>query len=373
METRIAQRALMRLASVALVVFVASCSSASLSRADERWDAFVAEFLERYFELLPRAAISAGRHDYDGTVPQLDSASRAAVAAGLRALRADTEAFSPRGLSEDRRFERDLALWYLGRRLFWGSETNWRTHNPMFLRGALSPTIYLNREYASLDVRAKGLRRTLEQLPRALEQLKAPLVEAMPESYLKRSIGYYGGLARHLTRAVPERFGALDDLAERSALLAANDAAVAALIVFRDELRTQLPKATDAFALGEATFMTMLRQRERVTEDLATLKAEGEADLARNLKALERVCFEQLEVATLEQCLARAEDGKSLDPVARGRAQLPELRAFIVEHDLMSIPSADVAMVAEAPPHRRANLAYISTPGPFEARALPSV
>ena len=52
--------------------------------------------------------------------------------------------------------------------------------------------------------------------------------------------------------------------------------------------------------------------------------------------------------------------------------QLPDLKAFIVENDIVSIPGTEDALLAEAPPHRRFNFAYIEIPGPFE-KGLPSV
>jgi uncharacterized protein (DUF885 family) len=57
--------------------------------------------------------------------------------------------------------------------------------------------------------------------------------------------------------------------------------------------------------------------------------------------------------------------------VARARAQLTELRAFVVANDVVGIPGPEEARVEEAPPYNRANSAYISIPGPYE-HGLPS-
>jgi hypothetical protein len=59
-------------------------------------------------------------------------------------------------------------------------------------------------------------------------------------------------------------------------------------------------------------------------------------------------------------------------PVAAARAQLAGLRAFIEQHDLVSIPGTEQAHVEESPPYNRQNSAYIDIPGPYE-RGLPSV
>src|SRR3546814_18885585 len=59
-------------------------------------------------------------------------------------------------------------------------------------------------------------------------------------------------------------------------------------------------------------------------------------------------------------------------PAAEARRQLPELRAFLVEKDLVSIPGTEQAQVEESPPYNRQNSAYIDIPGPSE-KGLPSV
>jgi uncharacterized protein (DUF885 family) len=59
-------------------------------------------------------------------------------------------------------------------------------------------------------------------------------------------------------------------------------------------------------------------------------------------------------------------------PVAGARAQLVELRKFLVEHEIVTIPGSEEAQVAEAPAFNRQNFAYIEIPGPYETN-LPSV
>jgi uncharacterized protein (DUF885 family) len=53
-------------------------------------------------------------------------------------------------------------------------------------------------------------------------------------------------------------------------------------------------------------------------------------------------------------------------PVATARRQLTDLRSFVVEHRIVTIPGNEEAHVAEAPPYNRGNFAYINTPGPYD-------
>ena len=58
-------------------------------------------------------------------------------------------------------------------------------------------------------------------------------------------------------------------------------------------------------------------------------------------------------------------------PVVGARKQLVELRQFMDEVDIVTIPGTEKALVEEAPPYMRQNSAYIDIPGPYES-GLPS-
>ena len=57
--------------------------------------------------------------------------------------------------------------------------------------------------------------------------------------------------------------------------------------------------------------------------------------------------------------------------VEEARRQLVDLRQFVIDKDLVTIPGNEEALVAEAPPFNRSNFAYIEIPGPYE-KNLPS-
>ncbi len=368
-----------------LVVLASSCSSSAppatespapqvtQASADERWDELVDEFLNDYFEQVPSAGVRAGRHQYDGLVPDLSAAGTAARVAAFRQYQHAAEQFSITDLSPDRQFERELMAWYLGRQLFWLEVARWPKRNPMYFRGAIDPSTYLSSEYAPLAVRMVALTKLLRALPNALKQIRSQLDEQIAASFLKRSVGYYGGLARHLEATVEEIFAQAGSAEQRERLEQSNSAAISALRAFETELRALEHAAHDEFALGAELFARMLLDTEMVDMPLAQLKSQGEADLGRNLQALESVCAGELQTPDLKACMALADQQKSLDPVARGAQQLVALKQFVIDHDLVTIPSKAEALVKQSPPYNRANLAYIRSPGPFEPRSLPSI
>jgi hypothetical protein len=71
-------------------------------------------------------------------------------------------------------------------------------------------------------------------------------------------------------------------------------------------------------------------------------------------------------------CVLKVQNRKPPEgAVGAALRQLAMLKKFVEDHELVSIPATEDVLVAEAPPHRRFNFAYIDIPGPFE-KGLPS-
>jgi uncharacterized protein (DUF885 family) len=162
-------------------------------------------------------------------------------------------------------------------------------------------------------------------------------------------------------------FAAVQDGAAQKDLTEASAAAADAMAGLKKWLQGERAHATGRFALGEALFLEMLRATERVEVPVAQLLEVGRADLERNTQALTAACAQYLPGGTLRECVERMRADKPHGgPVEGARAQLTQLREFIVAKNIVSIPGPEVPQVAEAPAYNRSNAAYINVPGPYE-------
>ena len=83
----------------------------------------------------------------------------------------------------------------------------------------------------------------------------------------------------------------------------------------------------------------MLAATEQVDVPLARLSEIGRADLERNIAALREVCSAYTPGKTLRQCADTANSHKPEGGAVRGaRRQLPELKAFVQQKGLVTIP-----------------------------------
>jgi uncharacterized protein (DUF885 family) len=353
------------LAAAALLV-LAGCSQNSAN-----WTDFQNRFIERAFELDPTFAANQGRHEFDGRLPDWSEEGLSAAKTFLRD--AISEAENMRGLNQEQDFQRDYLVAVARGNLFWLETADQPHTNPAYYMGPLSPSIYVARPYAPLDQRLRAYIQYLQAVPAAAQQIRANLRTPLPLTFINYGRASFGGLADYYQGDGKAAFAEVNDPALQRQLADASNAAAVAMRDLSNWLETQRPNATENFALGAERFAQMLRDTEMVDVPLEELERIGREDLARNQQGLTQACAEYAPGATLAQCMARANGQKPQGGAVEGaRAQLAGLRQFIVENNLVSIPGTEEAQVAEAPPFRRQNFAYIDIPGPYETN-LPSV
>ncbi|TFB10502.1 DUF885 domain-containing protein [Candidatus Marinimicrobia bacterium MT.SAG.3] len=337
------------------------------------WDSFVTDFMESYFVANPTFAVAAGRHEFDGVLPDWSSATIDANIAKLNSQRHAAMAFESSNLSDEQRFEREYLVSIIDKELFQLEKVKLPYNNPLYYYWQFDPDVYISREYAPLEVRMAAYTKYANALPLAVEQAMANLKSPMPRTFANLAHTAFGGLAKYYRDDVPIVFAEVGDSVLQSEFRAANSLAIEAMTKLDDWVVAQLPDATEDFALGAELYQEMLWATERVDVPIAELKKVGEADLQRNLDALRSACAEYAPDMTLHDCIAKMRSMKNEGGAVEGaRQQLEGLRTFLIENEVVSIPGTELALVDEAPSYASWNFAYINIPGPYE-EGLPSV
>jgi hypothetical protein len=180
-------------------------------------------------------------------------------------------------------------------------------------------------------------------------------------------IANFGGLADFYTKDVAPVFASVNDPDLQKRLKDANSNAATAMTNLKNYLVGLRGTANDKYALGKDLFAQMVKETEGVDVPVAEIEAAGRADLARNTDALKAECAVYLPKGTVAACVAKVTANKPKDgTLVAARAQLVDLKKFVQDHNVVSIPSNDEALVAEAPVYNRSNAAYIQVPGPFD-------
>ncbi len=300
--------------------------------------------------------------------------SRSAIEADvirLRAQLAELAGFDPANLTPGQRLERQYLEWVIESEIFWRAEAESPFRNPAWYLERLDPSMYLTREYAPLPTRLRGFLGYARAIPKLAADIRGNLRTPLPRPFIERASAGFGGYASFFRSEMPSMFAELEDETLKRELTEATAAAAGAMDQLTAWIEGQRATAKDDFALGPQKFAQMLRTTERLEVPLEELELVGRKDLERNLAALDEACAAYAPKESLIACVEKMRANKPADGAVEGaRQQLAELRQFVIDNKLVSIPSQEQALVAESPPYNRGNFAYISIPGPYENPAV---
>jgi len=367
-------------ASALVAIMLAGCSrepevkpaaTAPVATVDAGWPGFVDAFIEARFKADPYFAVQAGRHDFDGEMPDWSRAALDSEVASLRKFQGDLAKYDAVGLTPDQRFEHQYLEWVADAQLFWLASAEAPYRNPAWYLERLDPSMYLTREYAPLPKRLEGFLGYVRAIPGLTTSIRANLRTPLPKPFIDRGVAGFGGYATFFRSEMPGIFAQLADEKLKSDLGEATAAAAAAMDELTAWLESQRTTATADFALGAPKFLEMLRETERVDMPLEELELVARKDLERNLAALRDACGAFAPKASLVACVGKMRANKPSGGTVEGaRAQLAELRQFVIDKKIVTIPNQEQALVDESPPYNRGNFAYISIPGPYEDPAV---
>ncbi|MGM9481421.1 DUF885 domain-containing protein [Roseateles sp. NT4] len=333
------------------------------------------KFLEALWRQDPDAAIAAGRFEFASQVTLPSNAQRERMRGFLKQWQAEFERQPEAALSTSQRMDRTMLiaklqsdLWRLDTLREWS--WNPAEHNP-----AAPLDLLLNTDYAAL--------------PQRLQALK-PRIAALPAFYRAARLSLDGVTREHTELAIqqaPGVIGVLDDIAKRaaeagqaSAFRPALAAARAAVETYVAHLKGLLPTARRSFRLGaelyepkfghdiqsartaKETYELAQARREEVLASMQTQAAAlwptvigSEAPPADRFALIGRV------IAKLsERHVARE---RFVDEI---RAQIPQLEAWVRDHDLLSQDASKPLAVRETPEYQRGVAgASIEAPGAY--------
>jgi uncharacterized protein (DUF885 family) len=350
-------------------------AAAPVAAQSDAWPKFVERFIEDYFVANPAIAAMLGRHEFDGQLPDWSAEGIQKEIARLEQARSRALEFTDATLgSAQERFQRDYLVSRIDNDLFWLRDARQPTTNPAFyFNYGLDPSTYVTVPYAPPEQRMRAFIKYAQGVPAAASQIRTNLAGPLPKTFIDFGSAGFGGLAEFFRGDVVQAFAEVKDAALQKELTAAIEPAATAMTDLAKALESQKPQATDAYAIGPERFAQMVKMTENVTTPLDKLEAVGRADLERNLAALKAACETYLPKAPIEKCVAKqGADKPQGGAVAGAREQLAQLRQFVVDRDIVSIPGTEAALVEEAPAYKRQNFAYINIPGPYE-KNLPSV
>ena len=332
------------------------------------FEALVEEILNATFDFYPLWASGLGLHAYDGVAGRYDPASRDARLRVLRAAQRELEAVDPGVLSPEQILDLQVLRAAVEKECFELEELREFERNPILYSTFLDTTHYLKRTYAPLEERLERLAEYQRQVPGLLETARRNLVGPCARPHVEVAMEIFQGMLRFLEQDLPRAAAAASPWV-RHRLLTANAQAAAAVRAFLGFLQEEvLPKATETFALGETLYRRMLWVGERLEMDLSTLLQIGEQEIARlreaSAEASRHIAPGHSPPEVVRMLAEERPSEEGLIPLAG--SLLEELRRFVEEREVVTLPVGDRLHVEPTPPFLRWAFALMDTAGPFE-------
>lgn len=327
------------------------------------------QYLDAYYASHPEAAVYLGKHEFDGQLPIPTRTWWQQQRTQLAHFDSAFARLDTTQLSFDEQIDyRLIRANILG-----------ELNEIDSLRAAEDPytygvdfSSYVERTFGTPAGRMQSVIEKARLVPDYVAAVKENLGANPAPEHVQVSIDVFNGTADYLLGDVRAAFSKVGSAGQQTELQSATKLAADALHGLADHLKRHiLLPAKGSFAIGPGNFRRMLLYNEQLTAEPDSLLRVGLAQLKR----------EQIEFANaariidpnrsaIEVFRSIQKDHPTADKlVSSTQAHCEAIRQFLLDKQLISIPSAVRATVAKTPEFMVGATAAMNTPGPFEKEA----
>ncbi len=358
------------------VLLVASLPHSSARAAGSDFSRFVDDYFEVQFRAQPSLGTEAGLHQYDDKLEDLSRGRIEARIAELKQLLSRLEAFDRSKLSFDDAIDAQALDGDIRSGLQTLETLRVWERNPMLYVRAPGNAVdgLVKRDFAPAPVRLRSVIARLRATPAVYAAARAN-VQNPPKEFTdlsirmcKGSVGYFeGSLAQWAKSAAGGDAAPLAEFDQANAAVVAEARALATWLE-----KDLLPRSKGDYAIGEANFFAKLKYDEMVDMPLDALLARGQAQLDKDHAAFVETARRIDPAKTPAQVMKSLSDEypRADDLIPSAKRSVEDARRFLVEKDIVTIPSEVRPIITETPPFARGgSFASMDTPGPYEAKA----
>ncbi|MFN2474934.1 MAG: DUF885 domain-containing protein [Chthoniobacterales bacterium] len=356
-----------------IVTFCVASAPAAEQNTDAELDKVADEYVKGWLGAHPIEATALGFHEYDGRINDYTRLSLDAELSRLKRFDERLAKFNPAKLGARAAVDLRILQAAVKKDLFQAVDMASFEMNPMMYAQALDVNTFIKRNFAPLADRARSIIQIESQAPNIMIAAKTNLAPVLPRPYVELAIEIARGAADFLKKDLVEALKDLKDEKLVPAFQLSNRKAYAALNEYATWLeKERLPNATGQWQLGEEKYRRMLAGAELVDMAPAQVLEIGLAELKREQDAFAEAAkiIDPSKPAT-EVFKDIQKDHPTAESLIPDTAKnLDAIRQFLVDRDIITIPSKVPAQVKETPQFARAtSFASMDTPGPFEKKA----
>ncbi|MCP2519403.1 DUF885 domain-containing protein [Candidatus Aminicenantes bacterium AC-335-A11] len=361
------------------------------NKEDQKFDEWVAKFLDKLWQYKPTSATFAGYHKYDN---KLEDLSEGRIKKRIRELDEFSKELASKidkfKLSKDKAIDYEIIVDAIDyEKLQYDYLKPWE-NNPLLYNRIIGGSInsLMSRDFAPLEERVKNAIARMEKIPDLIKQAKKNLKNP-PQIFTETAITQNQGNINYFKNTLPKLAEGVSQ-ATKARLQAQIDKVVAALEDYDKFLREELlPRSTGEFRLGTALFQRKARYTLQSTIPLEHIVARAQAaykNVRREMAIAALPLFRMMYPEVKEEELARLTDEQKRNkivgdvlkviskehPTKEGffdyvKKTVEEIRNFIIEKDIIDLPKPDRLYLRLTPEYARGiAVAGLEPPGPYE-------
>jgi len=334
------------------------------------------EFIAGYLDWRPQDAVNLGFHKYDGKMTDLSKSSIDEELSRLRKYDQQLSSLDSSRLSPENYFDLRILRNGIKNEIFGIADLQKFTRNPIVYAQLIDANMYIKRNFAPLEQRVGSIIAMENQAPKIFENARANLADSLAKPYVELAIQVARGSSSFLGN---DLLVALKDVKNDSlmnAFRSANKTAIAAIDSFAAYLeKEKLPKSHNHYAIGRENYMKMLLYSENIQISPDEILAIGmkELKLQQDLfnAAAHIINLGKKPVEVYDDI--QKEHPTAADLIPSAKKNMESIRQYLVDKQIVSLPSEVRVTIAETPPYaRETSTASMDTPGPFETGATES-
>jgi uncharacterized protein (DUF885 family) len=372
----------MRVVITAGVLLSLSMFNAAATPQDDTFQNIAHDYIEQYLRANPEDASELGDHRFDAQLTDYSSDARAKDLAAQKEFRDKLNAVDGSQLTGANNIDFRILKENIDYQIFQAEELKAPEWNPLVYMQSLANSLYLlvARDFAPAEKRILNLRQRMEKIPRVIAQAKANL-QHPPRIHTETAIEQTQG-AINLVR---EGLSPLLDSAPRmkKELAPLQEKTAAALEGYKKWLQNDLlPRSDGDFRLGAEKFRKKLRFALASDLSMEEIMKRAQADLQQTQTAIYETALplykkslpdadsatladkHKVTAAVLDKLAEQHPDDATVVPYAQ--KILGEATDFVKQHNLVTVPSVPLDVIAMPEFKRGVAIAYCDSPGPLD-------
>ncbi|OLA98101.1 MAG: hypothetical protein AUH19_01705 [Verrucomicrobia bacterium 13_2_20CM_55_10] len=364
------------------VLLSLSILNAPATPQDDAFQKIARDYIKQYLQSNPEDATELGDHRFDSQLTDYSPDARAKDLATQKESRDKLNAIDGSQLTGPNNIDFRILKENIDYQIFRAEELKEADWNPLVYMQSLANSLYLlvARDFAPAEKRIPNLRQRMEGIPHVITQAKANLQHpprVHTETAIEQTQGAINlvreGLSPVLDRA-PQMKKELTPLQEKTA---------AALEDYKKWLQNDLlPRSDGDFRLGADKFRKKLRFALASDLSMEEIMKRAQADLQQTQTAIYETGLplykkyfpnaddktladkHAVTAAVLDKLAEQHPDDATV--VSYAQKILGEATDFVKQHNLVTIPSVPLDVIAMPEFKRGVAIAYCDSPGPLD-------